>query len=88
MPLGANALASLILLLFIHNTVKNKLKQKKAVMMGGAAGVLESVLMPLGKNNMVVLAAILLLHHYAKKKIEKSKSIMKGGKKDNKQLGG
>lgn len=88
MPLGANALASLILLLFIHNTVKNKLKQKKAVMMGGAVGTLESVLMPLGKNNMVVLAAILLLHHYAKKKIEKGKSIMKGGSIKKNQMGG
>lgn len=80
MPLGAGALASLILLLFLHNTVKNKLKKKKAIMMGGAVGALESVLMPLGKNNMIVLAAILLLHHYAKRKIEKTKhKRMSGG---------
>ncbi len=86
-PLGASALASLILLIFLHHSVKNKLKSKKAKMMGGAAGALESVLLPLGKNNLVVLAGILLLHHYAKKTIEKKK-MFSGGYKKNKQNGG
>lgn len=86
-PLGVSALASLVVLVFLHHSVKNKLKSKKAKMMGGSAGALESVLIPLGKNNLVVLAAILLLHHYSKKTIEKKK-MLSGGSKKNNQTGG
>ncbi len=86
-PLGTSALAALIVMIFLHHSVKNKLKSKKTKMMGGAAGSLESILLPLGKNNLVVLGAILLLHHYAKKTIEKKK-MFNGGSKKNKQSGG
>ncbi len=87
-PMGVSALASLVVLVFLHHTVKNKLKNKKAKMMGGAAGALESVLIPLGKNNLVVLGAILLLHHYAKKTIQKKKMLSGGSRKNNQQSGG
>ncbi len=86
-PLGTSALAALIVMVFLHHSVKNKLKSKKTKMMGGAAGSLESILLPLGKNNLVVLGAILLLHHYSKKTIEKKKMFNGGSKKYN-QSGG
>ncbi len=86
-PLGTSALAALIVMIFLHHSVKNKLKSKKTKMMGGFAGSLESILVPLGKNNLIVLGAILLLHHYAKKTIEKKK-MFSGGSKKNNQSGG
>ena len=90
-PMGTTALTAMIVLVFLHYYMKKRGKGKKAKMMGGASGALESVLAPLGRANLLVLAGILLLHHFAMTKLKKSKSLMmmKGGKKKiTKQRGG
>ena len=88
-PLGASALISTIMLVFLYHCTNKK--PRKGVQLGGYTPNLESILAPLGKNNLLVLASLFLLHHFAvmnKKegnkiskdvKISKLKKIQSGG---------
>ena len=87
-PLGAGALISTIMLVFLYHCTNKK--PRKGVQLGGYTSNLESILAPLGKNNLLVLASLFLLHHFAvmnKKesktnkgsKISKLRKIQSGG---------
>jgi len=79
-PLGAGALISTIMLVFLYHCTNKK--PRKGVQLGGYTPDLESILAPLGKNNLLVLASLFLLHHFAvmnqkESKINKSSKISK-----------
>ena len=81
-PLGAGALISTIMLVFLYHCTNKK--PRKGVQLGGYTPNLESILAPLGKNNLLVLASLFLLHHFAimnKKESSSSKlkKIQSGG---------
>jgi hypothetical protein len=81
-PLGAGALISTIMLIFLYHCTNKK--PRKGVQLGGYTPDLESILAPLGKNNLLVLASLFLLHHFAvmnKKEgsSSKLKKIQSGG---------
>jgi hypothetical protein len=76
-PLGAGALISTIMLVFLYHCTNKK--PRKGVQLGGYTPDLESILAPLGKNNLLVLASLFLLHHFAIMNQKESK-INKGSK--------
>jgi hypothetical protein len=76
-PLGAGALISTIMLIFLYHCTNKK--PRKGVQLGGYTPDLESILAPLGKNNLLVLASLFLLHHFAVMNQKESK-INKSGK--------
>ena len=84
-PLGAGALISTIMLVFLYHCTNKK--PRKGVQLGGYTPDLESILAPLGKNNLLVLASLFLLHHFAVMNKKESK-INKGSKLKKIQSGG
>lgn len=76
-PLGAGALISTIMLVFLYHCTNKK--PRKGLQLGGYTPDLESILAPLGKNNLLVLASLFLLHHFAVMNKKESK-INKGSK--------
>ena len=84
-PLGAGALISTIMLVFLYHCTNKK--PRKGVQLGGYTPNLESILAPLGKNNLLVLASLFLLHHFAVMNKKESK-INKGSKLKKIQSGG
>ena len=85
-PLGANAIISLILLIFMQSFTEKR--EPKAIQIGGANNMSEmgSILVPLGKNNLIVLASLLLLHYVAKNSLQSNETSAKISKK--KMVGG
>ena len=77
-PLGVNALAGVVSLLFMNEMLrKRKITSKKQL--GGSIGDYVSIFLPMGKNALVALASILLLNHYVVKKNSKKHNTHKGG---------
>lgn len=77
-PLGANALAGAVALLFMDEMLrKRKITSKKQL--GGSIGDYVSIFLPMGKNSLVALASILLLNHYVVKKNSRKHRTHKGG---------
>ena len=77
-PLGVNALAGVVALLFMNEMMrKKKITSKKQL--GGNIGDYVSMFVPMGKSSLVALASILLLNHYVVKKNSRKHKTHKGG---------
>jgi hypothetical protein len=77
-PLGINALAGVVTLLFMDEMLrKRKITSKKQL--GGSVGDYVGLFAPLGKNNLLALASLLLLNHYVVKKNSRKHKTHKGG---------